>query len=185
MFERVGRGRGAQGMGSDLDAKRGGIVLHQSVHTVGSNRLFHSAALSAVSQRAEQRAGRIAAVCRGVEIVVNELGRKLMKRHVSLLIALALHEQMRDALNLKPVILNPEPAEFGAAEAVIEKGGQNGAIRLALSVSSTGALRSPRACRSAMAGVLPVLRMTVGRFTPLRGLWSAVVPVVRTVFCDS
>lgn len=138
--EGVGRGRRAQRMRADLDSQQGRVMLDQLIDAVGSNGFFPIAP-SVVPERPEQGAVCFVSMSRRVEIVIDKVGGKLVKSNIPFLVALALNKEVRNTLDLKPIILDPQLTEFAAAEAVIEKGCQNGAIAFAFEGSFLGCVQ--------------------------------------------
>ena len=130
------------------------------------------AAGTVVLDRAEEGALEVTAMPGQRQILLARTLRRCIDWNKADLGALAVDPKMQDALAAVQ-ILDPETAELLAANAVIEQGGQNGAVAHPLVVvTAGGASSSLRACRSPSAGVLPSLPLAIGRLTPSTGLPS-------------
>jgi hypothetical protein len=66
-------------------------------------------------------------------------------------------------------VADTQAAEFLAADAVIEQGGDYGTVAYTLQRVRAGASSKRLACASPRAGVLPSLLLAIGLFTPSTG----------------
>lgn len=127
VLERVGSGGGAQRVrpeAIDHDAYRAGIFRQHLIDAIGRDG---TGAARVVAYGAEQRGGFVVTVVGRVEVGGDRAGGGRVQRHIADLAAFAVYLQVAHTAAILQVD-QAQLAQLGTAQAVIEQGGQHGAI---------------------------------------------------------
>ena len=127
VFQRVGDRRRAQRVrpeAVDIDADHAGVPGQNPVQTIGRDRADSA---RVVAHGAEQWRRLVVAVPGRLKVGADGVGRRRMQRHVADLAALAEHAQVAYAASIVQID-QVQRAQLGAAQAVIQQGGEHGAV---------------------------------------------------------
>ncbi len=89
VVECIGGGGRSHRVGFRLESKGGRIVSDEPVNAIRRDGVFQGATGAAVSKRAKQRSAVVVSVSGGVQIIVDEIGGKLVQRDEANFLALA------------------------------------------------------------------------------------------------